>query len=266
MDQKYNKLEGFELTKNKDFLKQLLLKKITEKKSKVSFNIKFLPVFAALLAIAAVGMYMKIDYNNSNTKCNSLGGIWCTYDDHRYGGNSKVWPPASTSCENLFVKSEPGYGGRGYAVRITGTAGTKLGSAYIGVNAFLSEHSACPRCDGIDLRRFRGIEFKIKGSVELGRVMFIIPHEGSALDKKLFTCKSLTDYEDFESDITKDIGTKWKIVRLVFTKDFKQPNWTKPEHKVSMDEVLANANLLKWQYVDGKGHFVDIWIDDLQLF
>ena len=266
MEDKLKKVEGLELPKNKEFLKQVLLAKAAKTSAKPVFNTKLIPVFTAVLAIAAVGLYMKVDLNNTNTQRNELGGIWCTYDDHHQGGNSSVWPPASTNCENLFVKSAPGYGNRGYAIRITGTAGTKLGFDYIGVNTFLSEYSSCPRCNGIDIRKFHGIEFKIKGSVKAGTVSVIIPHEGPVPEKDMFTCKSLTDYEDYESDITNSITDSWKTVRLDFKKDFKQPAWTKAGHVTAMDDVLADANLIKWQYKGGNGQAVDIWIDDLQLY
>jgi len=266
MENKTGKIEGLELEKNKEFIKQVLMKKAAQVKTNPGFNIRILPVFLAALAVAAVGLYMKVDYNNTNSQRNELGGIWCTYDDHSIGGTSSVWPPASTSCENLFVKSSPGYGNRGYAVRITGTAGTKLGFDYIGVNTFLSEYSTCPRCNGIDIRKFHGIEFKIKGAVTAGRVMFIIPHEGRIPDKNLNICTSLTNYADYETDITKKITADWKIVKLDFKKDFKQPAWAKKENLVTIDEVLSDANLIKWQYKEGQGHAVDIWIDDLQLY
>ena len=255
-----------ELPKNMAFIKQVLIKKAAGRLRRKAFNIKFAPVFGALLAVAAVGFYMKVDYNNTNSQRNELGGIWCTYDDRAQGGTSEVWPPASTSCENLFVKSEPGFGNRGYAVRITGTAGTKLGYDFIGVNTFLSEYSTCPRCNGINLRKFRGIEFKIKGTVEAGSVMFILPYEGTETDKMLNTCKSLTDYADYETDITDSITPEWKTVRIDFKKDLKQPDWAKKENLAAIDEVLADANLIKWQYKGGKGRKVDIWIDDLQLY
>ncbi len=266
MEDKMKKIEGLELPKNREYMKSILMAKAAKKSAKPVFGWKIIPVFVSVLAVAAVGLYMKIDYNDSNTQRNALGGIWCTYDDHAQGGNSTVWPPASTSCENLFVKSSPGYGNTGYAIRITGNAGTKPGENYIGVDTFLSERSSCPHCNGIDIRAFHGIEFKIKGTVPAGKVMFIIPHEGKASDKKFGTCVSLTDYADYEADITKDITADWKTVRLDFKKDLRQPSWAKKENLVSIDEVLSDANLIKWQYSDGQGHPVDIWIDDLQLY
>src|SRR5665811_1338664 len=157
MEDKLKKVKEIELPKNKEFLRSIFMVKAAQNAKKAAwpfFYVKFIPVFVAVIAIAAVGLYMKVDYNNSNTQRNELGGIWSTYDDHATGGTSSVWPPASTSCENLFVKSAPGYGDRGYAVRITGTAGTSTGSDYIGVNTFLSEYSSCPHCNGIDIRKF----------------------------------------------------------------------------------------------------------------
>jgi hypothetical protein len=258
-------VENIELKKNGEFLRTALVSKASSMSRKTGFDLRIIPLAAALLAAAATGLYMKVDYNNTDSKMNDLGGIWSTYDDRGSNGTSVVWPPASTSCENLFVKSSPGYGGKGYAVRITGTTGTKLGYDFIGVNTFLSQYSSCPRCSGIDIKKFTGIEFKVKGKIVSGLVSVIIPHESAQPDKLLFTCRNLTNYEDFEADITKRITPDWKVVRLDFRKDFKQPGWTKKENITDMETVLSNANLLKWQF-KGSGGVVDIWIDDLQLY
>lgn len=250
------------MPKNKAALKLALLSKAGKKHN---MFMRLIPVYTIILALAAAGVYMRIDYNNSDGKFNELGGVWCTYDDHYQGGTSTVWPPASKNGENNFVKSSPGSSGKGYAIRITGIAGTKAGD-YIGVNTFLSPHSTCPECMGIDLTGFTGIKFKIKGRVEAGEVLFMLPHEARAVDKSRGICKSLTSYADYEADITKDITPSWKEIRINFRKDLKQPSWVKQQDRVDIEKVLADANLIKWHYRDGEGHKVDIWIDKLEFY
>jgi hypothetical protein len=251
------------MPKNKAALKTALIEKAAKK---MPLALRLMPVYIFILAAAAVSVYMKVESGSRQGSVNDLGGIWCTYDDHYQGGTSSVWPPASTTGENNFVKSAPGSGGKGYAIRITGVSGSKLGWDYIGVNTFLSPHATCPECVGIDLTRFTGVKFKIKGLVETGEVKFIMPYEARAVDKSRGICKSMTSYADYETDITKYITPEWKQVKLVFRKDFKQPFWTKTAEQVNIEQVLANENLIKWQYSRGAGHRVDIWIDKLEFY
>lgn len=254
------------MPEHKKRLKTALIAEAARNIKSPSHAWKLAPALAFAVAVAAVGVYMRVDYNNNDTRFNELGGVWCTYDDSWQGGTSKVWPPASTKNENNFVKSAPGAGDKGYAIRITGTAGTKLGWDYIGVNTFLSPHSTCPECIGIDLTKFTGIKFKIKGKVEAGEVFFILPHEAREVDKSRGICRTLTSYADYEADITRDITPSWKDVKIDFRKDLKQPSYTKKNEIVDIEKVLSNANIIKWHYKDGKGHKVDIWIDDLEFY
>ena len=255
-----------EMPRHKALLKAALMKEAGAALKRPSILWKLVPALTLAAAVAAVGLYMRIDYNNTDSKFNELGGIWCTYDDHYQGGTSTVWPPASTKGENNFVKSSPGSEGKGYAIRITGTAGNKLGWDYIGVNTFLSPHSTCPECIGIDLTKFTGIKFKIKGTVEAGEVYFMLPHEAREIDKSRGICRSLTSYADYEADITKYITPQWKDVRINFRKDLKQPSWAKESDRVGIETVLSNANIIKWHYMNGQGHKVDIWIDKLEFY
>lgn len=254
---------GISMPRNKAVLEVALMQEASKKHP---LALRLIPVYMVIFAAAAVSVYMKVDYNNEEGKVNDLGGIWCTYNDSYEGGNSVVWPPASTKGENSFVKSAPGSEGRGYAIRITGVAGTKLGWDFIGVNTFLSPHATCPECAGIDLTRFTGVKFKIKGKVETGEVKFVLPHEARAVDNTRGICRTLTGYADYEADITKFITPEWKQVKLIFRKDFKQPPWAKPQDQVNIEKVLSDANLIKWQYSKGNGHRVDIWIDKLEFY
>jgi hypothetical protein len=255
-----------ELPAHRAMLKAALIKDAGVRLKKPAFIWKLAPALTLAVAVAAVGVYMRVDYNNNDGKVNDLGGVWCTYDDHYQGGTSTVWPPASTTGENSFVKSSPGSEGKGYAIRITGTAGTKLGYDFIGVNTFLSPRSTCPECIGINLSKFSGIRFKIKGSVEAGQVIFVFPHEAHVADKSRGLCRSLTSYNDYEADITKYITPSWKDVRLDFRKDLRQPSWTKVNERVNIEDVLSDANIIKWTYRGGRGHRVDIWIDKLEFY
>jgi hypothetical protein len=255
-------MRGISMPRNKEALKAALIEKAAKK---TSLALRLVPVYVFILAAAAVSVYMKVESGSIQGSVNDLGGIWCTYDDHYQGGTSVVWPPASTKGENSFVKSAPGSGGKGYAIRITGTAGSKLGWDYIGVNTFLSPHSTCPDCAGIDLTRFTGVKFKIKGSVEGGTVKFVLPHEARAVDQSRGICKTLTSYADYEADITKSISGKWMDVKINFRKDLKQPDWVKADDRVDIEKVLSDANIVKW-HCAGAGHKVDVWIDKLEFY
>lgn len=255
-----------EMPVHKAALKAALMAASSSRLKRPSFIWKLAPVLAFAAAVAAVSLYMRIDYNNTDGKVNELGGVWCTYDDHYQGGTSRVWPPASVNGENNFVKSSPGSEGRGYAIRITGVAGADRKASCIGVNTFLSPRSTCPVCAGIDLSKFNGIRFKIKGMVEAGEVVFVFPHEAREADKSRGLCRSLTGYADYETDITKDLTPSWKEVKIDFRKELKQPSWTTPSDRVSIDTVLSDANIIKWEYRNGGGHRVDIWIDKLEFY
>ncbi len=254
------------MPRNEAVIKHALLDEI-EKKQFVFY--KFVPVYTLIIFLiitAAIGIYMKVDYNNNPDNKNEIGGIWCTYDDRYLGGESSVWPHPPEKGENSFIKSEPGFNGKGYAVRITGVSGAKLKEGFIGVNTFLSDRSPCPECIGIDLTRFKGIKFKIKGKIEAGEVKFILPYEARAVDETKGICKNLTGYVDYEVDITKHITPEWKEVKIFFRKDLKQPDWVAKEKRVDIEKVLSDAKLIKWQYEKGQGYKMDLWIDDIEFF
>ncbi|MCE5299941.1 MAG: hypothetical protein LLG37_03580 [Spirochaetia bacterium] len=253
------------LDSHRQVLRAALMEKAAAQK-RSGLIVKLIPALAAALVMAATGLYMAIDNNNTDGKVNSLGGVWCTYNDNWQGGTSTIWPPASINGENSFVKSAPGFGDKGYAVRITGTTGGKLGRNYAGVNTFLSEHSTCPECFGIDITNFKGVKFRIKGELNGGSLFFAIPHESREVDKNRGICRTLTGYADYEADISASVTPEWKEVRLNFRKDFKQPIWVKDNERVSIEAVLADAGLVKWQYKSAKASKYDIWIDDLELY
>ncbi len=227
---------------------------------------KLSPALIFVAAVAAAGFYMSVESGGKAGAVNDLGGLWCTYDDRNDSGSSVVWPPASESGENTFIKSSPGSTGAGYAVRITGTTGSGKESNFIGFTTFLSPYSSCPECAGIDLTRFKGIRFNIKGQTANGRLKLIIPHEAKPSDGAKGICKSLTSSFEYEIDITGLVGKSWKRISLEFRKSFGQPEGTGAENVVDIRTVLADANVIKWHFYSGEGGTADIWIDKLEFY
>jgi hypothetical protein len=213
----------------------------------------------------AGAFFLVVENNDQPGPTNNLGGIWCTYADSSTGGNSTVWPPASSSCQNYFVKSAPGYGGKGYAVRIKGTTGT-TGGAYLGVSTFLSEKAACPYCIGVDLRRYRGIRYKMKGTIQRGRLLLVLPHESRTPSPDRSSCMTLTGGNDYQADISDRVKGDWADVELVFRKDFSRPSTAPASQKLDIETVLEDENMIKWKWTGGNNQKIDLWIDEVELF
>lgn len=272
MDEKdlINKLENarlpdFEVKAVQAEAKKALLS-VTPKRQSPAF-LKLITAMAGMFALA-VATYYVIDNMDEGKRFNKNGGEWSTYCDAQQGGDSQIWPPPGTSSANAFEMSEPGYGGTGYAVKITGRTGQKLGLNYnyLGfVNRFSAE-SACPTCKGTNIKKYQGIMFKVKGSIPSGNLVFVLPHESNECIMERLTCKSLTDYADFEKDITADVGEKWATVAIDFRKDLSQPYWTPAKAKTEIERVLENVHLFKWQYKNGNGEQIEVWIDEVQLY
>ncbi len=256
---------GSILSGNKESLKNILmnLKRPYQRKRNIRVW-KFASAFSVCLFIAAA-FFLVVEDNNQPGPANNLGGIWSTYSDSADGGKSIVWPPVSTSCQNLFVKSAPGYGGKGYAVRITGKTGGTA-DAFLGVYTYLSQRASCPQCIGIDIRPYKGIRFKMKGKAGSGKLFFILPHESRTPSPDRNSCMTLTGYNDYQTDITGLIKDDWTDVKLVFRKDFSQPSSTLPDQKVDVETVLEDQNLIKWKWAGGNDQDIDLWIDEIELY
>ncbi|HDQ26286.1 MAG TPA: hypothetical protein ENN43_06030 [bacterium] len=238
------------------------------KKGAKSAVLRYITAFAAIAAASLVTFHV-VDDMNDGSRFNKKGGMWSTFSDAAIGGDSVVWPPESFDSESPFVMSAPGYGETGWAVRITGTSGEKMGFNYnyLGVLVRFTGESACPACAGTDISRYRGVRFKIKGSLPGGELVFILPYESEQCDTAIMSCESMTGYADYQADITGYVTPVWTTVALDFEKDLKQPFWVKKEHRFPVKEVLKSAHLFKWQYKNGaKGRVVDIWIDDVELY
>jgi hypothetical protein len=265
------KLAGIKGETGKQFLKNALFKYAVSRASVKKPD--FIHRYAAALSIAAVFAFTAVtvfvvDNMDDGDKFNRNGGVWSTYSDGHQGGNSYVWPPEFNAPGEGFIMSKPGYGNTGWAVRITGTTGNNLGYNYnyIGVVVRFDKKSQCPECQGSDISKYNGIRFKIKGNTAGGGVNFILPHESNKCVKERMTCESLTNYADYEKDITSSISGEWNEVTIVFRADLKQPDWAGRKYAADIEDVLKNVHLFKWQHKNGNGSPVEIWIDDVELF
>jgi hypothetical protein len=228
---------------------------------------KLIPVFLAVMAVAGTTVYVVDNFDNGS-RFNKHGGIWSTYSDAQEGGNSAVWPAApGRDNDEGFVMSQPGSFGTGYAARVTGYTGAALGLNYnyLGVLVRFDALSSCPTCKGSDIKKYSGIKFSVKGSLEGGRLSFILPYESSECVPARKTCKSMTDYADYEADISDRVTPEWTTVTINFREDLKQPQWAPKGDIFPVEEVLGSVRLFKWQYKNGNGRVMALWIDDLVL-
>lgn len=266
------KIDDLKMDKNKENLKNILMIIAARKlKSETTFQIPF--IFRYITAVAGFFIlffltYFVIDNMDDGDKFNRNGGIWSTYSDRQQGGDSVVWPIEHGYGTDDFIMSSPGFGDKGWAVRVTGRTGYKLGFNYnyLGVVVRFNSRSYCPECKGTNIRKYNGIKFKIKGNLQQGQLFFILPYESEECISERLTCSSLTDYADYEKDITGYVKDKWEIVMIDFRKDLSQPYWVKKDKVVSIEKVLENVHLFKWQYKNGNGNIMEIWIDDVELY
>ncbi len=260
-------LTGYELPRGREALRGVLAA-IGRAPMRNTTAIVIWRVVAALSGsffVAAAFVLMIIDRNDRPGPTNSLGGVWSTFTDSAQGGTSAVWPPVSDGCTNRFEKSSPGYGDRGYAVRITGETGDGR-NAHLGINTYLSERAICPRCMGIDLRSYRGIRFRIKGWHGKGKLRFVLPHQSMSPAPDRRSCMSLTGGHDYSADITENVTREWAPAKLEFRKHLSQPVETPDSLRVSIETVLENVNLLQWRWEGEPHQSIDLWIDDVELF
>lgn len=231
------------------------------------FYFKFAAAAAFFIAVTAAMVFTMFDDMDDGDRFNRSGGIWSTYTDLHQGGDSVVWPP-ETNERVLFSMSKPGYGGTGWAVRVTGKAGTNLGQGYnyFGLVARLKEESACPQCSGTDISRYKGMVFRVKGDLKGGVLQIILPYESSECIAERKTCKSLTGYADYYADISDKVGPEWSAVMLDFRQDLRQPGWTPGSKRVDVETLLKSVHLFKWQFSGGTGEAMELWIDDIQLY
>jgi hypothetical protein len=119
---------------------------------------------------------------------------------------------------------------------------------------------------GRDISCFKGIRFKIKGSIENGRLDCIIPFEADSANRVAGSCLSRTGNADYQADITNGVRADWQTVTLPFKKKFKQPEGTEKRHRFVIDSVLKDANQIKWRFSGSGGAKIDFWIDDIEFY
>ncbi|MCX8093447.1 MAG: hypothetical protein N3E50_04700 [Candidatus Goldbacteria bacterium] len=268
------KIENIKIDKNRENIKSVLLKLAYYKKEEKSKNIfkipliyKYITAVAGFFALIFITFFV-IDNMDDGDRFNRNGGIWSTYSDRHQGGDSVVWPTEYGYGRDGFIMSSPGYGNKGWAVRVTGRTGYKLGYNYnyLGVVVRFNSKSYCPECKGTNIRKYNGIRFKIKGNLQQGQLFFILPYESENCISERLTCESLTDYADYEKDISNYVKEDWQTVMIDFRKDLSQPFWVKKDKIVDIEKVLESVHLFKWQYKNGNGEIMEIWIDDVELY
>ncbi|MBN2714780.1 MAG: endo-1,4-beta-xylanase [Deltaproteobacteria bacterium] len=215
---------------------------------------------------AGVVELLPIDDFDDGTITNAVNGTWVAYDDSNEGGDSHVWP-VSIFDGGVFELSSPGFGGTGYAARMTGTTGDVFGWDYVGMFTSLHPDALCPLAhpSEIDLAQFDGIQFMAKGSASPGQLVVKLPHKLDGAENNCtenpYAANSLTRYGDYETDFYTKLTDEWTLIRLPFSK-FNQPSWAP---SVFLSDVLTHLKELGWEYEVPNGE-VDLWIDNLSFY
>ncbi|MFP4465714.1 MAG: hypothetical protein ACLFP1_01535 [Candidatus Goldiibacteriota bacterium] len=262
------KLPAFPLEKNTMAAKKRFLAEAEKAGGQKRRPVLRLLAAAALITAFATTTFYMVDNMNDGSRLNRDGGIWSTYSDYYRGGDSVVWPPEKETSAGGFVMSAPGFDEKGWAVRVTGTIGTKLNENYnyLGAVMRLKASSACPRCEGTDISGYKGVRFMMKGSLDGGVLQFVLPYESDECAQEGNTCRSMTNYADYSRDITEFAGDEWVQVVINFRQGLKQPSWAGRKYSYDIEEVLDKMHLFKWQYTGKPGSKADFWIDDVELF
>ena len=196
------------------------------------------------------------DFDDGNRQ-SKQGGWWYVYDDSDKGGESKVTPLKGEFSAEKSDKTQ------GYAARIKGVTGKKLGWDFIGMGVTLNKESGCPTGKPIDLSKYTTLEFKVKGNISGGKLSVVLPY---VKDKcQGMEPESKTGWADYQASITSKVTGGWTKVTLNLRKDFKQPAWMKPDQKVDIEDVLKNMHILHWHFSSGAGDALDLWVDDISL-
>lgn len=219
-----------------------------------------------VLGIGSVWMLQSNPEKKPDVKvATNLGTLWCTYSDNYNGGNSVVWPPESTSEQNNFVKSAPGYGNRGYAVRFRGKAGERSQEGFIGVSTVLGPPCPSSVCSGVNIQKYQKVRFKMKGKVSGGELVLLISNAETTAGEGTPLRVEPHAGEVYEALLTKFVSSDWQTVTLDLRSDFTMAgNGTHDSARV--EDVLADARNIKWHVRNAKGANVDVWIDDLEFF
>ena len=218
-----------------------------------------------VLGIAVVWMLQEPPKPTVVKVATNLGTVWCTYSDNSAGGNSVVWPPESTDGQNNFVKSAPGYGDKGYAVRFKGKAGEHSKEGFIGVSTRLGPPCDSNNCNGVNIQEYKKIRFKMKGAVSDGELVLMISNSDPGIDSNNDVVSVTTSDDFYEAEITDFVSDEWRTVTLDLRSDFEFTNGVADGRK-KVEDILADAKNLKWHVKNAKGADVDVWIDELEFY
>lgn len=224
---------------------------------KIRTVIALIPVMLMAAYPASGKEVLLVDSFEDGDNRTELGGWWFAYDDSKVGGNSVVRP----AKEFAPTKSNTQ---QGYAARLRGTTGNKLGWDFFGLGFSVTKDSGCPVSTPVDLSQYSTLEFKIKGYASAGRLTILIPYTDNYCENNIPATR--TAWADYQTAVTSDVSDAWTVVTLNLREDFSQPHWTKPEHVVSIEDVLRNAHVIQWQFSSADGDTLDLWIDDVKLY
>jgi hypothetical protein len=174
---------------------------------------------------------------------NLLGGNWQTYDDRYSGGSSTVWPPAFDAGN--FVMSQPGYGGVGYAVKITGNVTT---GGFISVGTMLTGTT----CAVLDLSGYAGVQFYMKGNIS--QCNLVMPYINTS-------CARGDAYGSYQSLFS--VPTDWAQVKIPFS-SMSRPYTGGDDPTIQM--LLQRATELQWSTATSPIPNAEFWIDQLEFY
>ena len=225
---------------------------------KVFIYTTFLVICALSYSSMAADKLVVDNFNDGDNRTEQ-NGWWFAYNDNRIGGNSQCTPAANT-----FTPTK-GNDSQGWAGRLTGLTGTKLGWDYIGLGFSLNADAGCPTAKPMDISKYHTLEFKMKGSASAGRlIVSILYMEDNTCDGMVPISK--TAWADHQAGVTSDLNAEWTTVKLDLRKDFAQPSWTKAANVVPIEEVLRHAHIINWHFYSSDGDTLDLWIDDVVLY
>jgi hypothetical protein len=266
------RLPNMEMNGNRRALRAVLARAVSasaaneQRTGRRSFLKPFFAVGVIIGSIlGAVFVLLIKDADASRRVADNLGSIWCTYTDNRGDGGAVIWPPSSPSGQNNFVKSAPGYGGKGYAVRFKGKIDGTDSLGFIGVSTFLGPQCFDGRCSGVDIRKYEKIRFKMKGRISGGDLLLLISSRDQEADsdRAATSCESSYDYE---SKITEFLTDDWHTVTLDLRADFSRASAPATAAVRRIEDVLSDTRQVKW-HVRGEGNAsVDVWIDNLEFY
>ena len=179
---------------------------------------------------------------------NNWGGPWYTYNDASNAGTSYIVPIPGGS----FIMNGPGAGAAGtqYDAKVTGVVTTAYASGYIGVGTGTSSLMAS---DGIvNCSGFQGARFYIKVSPVAMPISF-----------KLMG-KSTINTAGNDWKYTFNAPTTWTQLALWYTDFTQESGWGNT--LVARATILQNLKSIAWQTVGQPWAYVDIQVDQVEMF